>query len=317
MRRGYLIAQMAAGLLAAFSIGCDQSPPPTATPVQSAPHVEKPSAGDSYIAARVSADPKAEANRVPSPGEGQGGGKWVTLKGQVLLPEEAVKAIGEKKPINVTANPEHCLSKGPLMPEDVIVNPKTRGIQNVVVWLRPANNARVAPMPPDSIHPDLAAGKYKSKNLVIDQPCCQFVPRITLGREGDTLEVKNSSPINHNTKWSSSENGEFNVNIAPGQSYKLPNPLKFERTQIPFECSSHPWMKGQVRVFDHPYFALTDADGKFEIKNAPAGTFHIVYAHENGFHKGADGRFGWPIEIKDAGNGTMELKPLEYEFPKN
>jgi plastocyanin len=250
-------------------------------------------------------------------GGGQAGGKWVTVKGQVVLSEAAFKAMPAKQPINVSANPEHCLSKGPLFPEDTIVNPKTRGIQNVVVWLRPANKERDSKLPADAIYPELVKDKVKPKEHVIDQPCCQFVPRITVAREGDTIEFKNSSPINHNTKWSSNENGEFNVNIAPGQTAKVPNPLKYERTQIPFECNVHPWMKGQVRVFDHPYFALTDADGKFEIKNAPAGTYHIVYAHENGYHKGADGRFGWPIEIKDAGNGTMELKPLEYEFPKN
>ena len=186
--------------------------------------------------------------------------------------EAAVKAMGAKKPINVTANPEHCLSKGPLVPEDTIVNPKTRGIQNVVVWLRPANKEREPKLPADAIHPDLAKEKVKAATHVIDQPCCQFVPRITVAREGDGLEVKNSAPVNHNVKWSANENGEFNVNLAPGQSHKLPNPLKYERTQIPFECNVHPWMKGQVRVFDHPYFALTDADGKFKIKNAPAGT---------------------------------------------
>jgi hypothetical protein len=255
---------------------------------------------------------------VPAPGAPQaGGGKWVTLKGQVLMPQAAVQAMAAPKPINAAAEPK-CLVKGPLFPEDTIVNPKNRGIQNVVVWLRPANKERDPKLPAEAIHPDLAKDKVKPNDLSVDQPCCQFIPRITLAREGDRLEFKNSSPnINHNTKWSSNENGEFNVNIAPGQSYKLPNPLKYERTQIPFECNSHPWMKGQVRVFDHPYFALTDADGKFEIKNAPVGTFHIVYAHENGFHKGAEGRFGWTVEIKDDGKGTMELKPLEYEFPKN
>jgi hypothetical protein len=308
MPRFTRISPLVAALFVPFAVGCSDPVSQAATPPNTT----------TVTVAAPAPDGKEEAKRVPAPGAPQaGGGKWVTLKGQVLMPEAAVQAMGEKKPINAAAEPM-CLANGPLFPEDTIVNPKTRGIQNVVVWLRPANKERDPKLPAEAIHPDLAKGKVKPAAHVVDQPCCQFVPRITLAREGDSLEFKNSAPkINHNTKWSSNENGEFNVNIAPGQSYKLPNPLKYERTQIPFECNSHPWMKGQVRVFDHPYFALTDADGKFEIKNAPVGTFHIVYAHENGFHKGAEGRFGWPVEIKDDGKGTMELKPLEYEFPKN
>jgi hypothetical protein len=300
-----------AGLVVTTAAGCTDPISPAATP---------PNATVVPITAPAP-DAKEEAKYLPAPGAPaapQAGGNWVTLKGQVLLPEAAFKAMGEKKPINAAAAEPKCLVKGPLFPEDTIVNPKNRGIENVVVWLRPANKERDPKLPAEAIYPEYAKDKVKPKELSVDQPCCQFVPRITLAREGDKLEFKNSSPnINHNTKWASNENGEFNVNIAPGQSYKLPNPLKYERTQIPFECNSHPWMKGQVRVFDQPYFALTDADGKFEIKNAPVGTFHIVYAHENGFHKGAEGRFGWPVEIKDSGDGTMTLKPLEYEFPKN
>lgn len=243
--------------------------------------------------------------------------KWVTVKGRVVVAEATAKALSAKQPIAVTANKEHCESKGPLFPDDVVIDAKTRGVQNVVVYLRPADKERASKLPAAAIHPDLAAGKVKPAAHVIDQPCCQFVPRVTLAREGDTLEVKNSAPVNHNVKLTSSENGEFNVNLAPGQSHKLPNPLKAERTPAAFECNVHPWMKGQVRVFDHPYFALTDAEGNFEIRNAPVGTFHLVYAHEKGFHKGPEGRFGWPVEIKDGGGGVMVLKPFEFEFPKN
>src|SRR5204863_406326 len=42
----------------------------------------------------------------------------------------------------------------------------------------------------------------------------------------------------------------------------------------------HQWMSGRVGVFDHPYFALTDKDGRFEIKQAPVGKFRIYVQHE-------------------------------------
>ena len=78
----------------------------------------------------------------------------------------------------------------------------------------------------------------------------------------------------------------------------MTEPLKAETPPIPFKCDIHPWMKGYVRVFDHPYFAVTDEDGKFEIKNAPAGKWRIVYWHENGFHKGREGAVGFPVRSR-------------------
>jgi hypothetical protein len=74
-------------------------------------------------------------------------------------------------------------------------------------------------------------------------------------------------------------------------------------------------MAGYVRIFDHPYYAITDENGNFEIKNAPAGKFRIVFWHENGVRGGAKGRFGEPIEIKGP---TLEMKPTEFDVsPKN
>ena len=66
-------------------------------------------------------------------------------------------------------------------------------------------------------------------------------------------------------------------------------------------------------IFEHPYFALTDADGNFEIANAPVGKFRIMYRHERGYHKGKDGAKGFPIQIAGA---AMELDVLKYEEPK-
>jgi hypothetical protein len=73
-----------------------------------------------------------------------------------------------------------------------------------------------------------------------------------------------------------------------------------------------------MRVFDHPYFAITDQDGKFEIKDAPVGKWRIVYWHELGFHKGREGILGFPIEVKadKPGGTTMEPKPVAFGIVK-
>jgi hypothetical protein len=137
-----------------------------------------------------------------------------------------------------------------------------------------------------------------------------FVERITLARVGDKLIVKNSAAFNHNFFWVSTNNGELNVNIPSGGKHELDKPLAAESGPIPFKCTVHPWMGGTVRIFDHPYYALTDENGKFEIKNAPVGKFRIVYWHESGLRGGPPGRFGDRIDITGP---TMEMKAIDFE----
>ena len=237
----------------------------------------------------------------------QNAGDWGAVKGQIKL-----SAAPEAKKVDVTNDKEHCLSKGPLVYENLVVNPKTKGVKNVVVWLRPDTNDRKDAFPKDKIHPRLA--NAPSKNHVIDQPCCQFVPRVLAARAGDTIEFKNSAPVSHNVNYSSDAES-INPTLPAGKSLKLANPLVAQSTPIPFKCDIHPWMGGRVRVFDHPYFATTDENGNFEIKDAPAGKWRLVIWHEDGFHKGRQGVLGTPIVIK--GGGTLELQPTELELPKN
>jgi hypothetical protein len=219
---------------------------------------------------------------------------WATIKGQVVFPSD--KTIPKREALNVTQDKDHCLSKGEILDESVIVNPKNRGVKNVVVWLRPDDKDPKSKLANEQIFPDDA--KRKPAEHIITQPCCMFSDRITLARIGDKIVVKNPAPVPHNFFWSSGNNGEFNQTIPKMDEFKMPNALVAEGPPIQYKCTIHGWMTGYVRIFDHPYYAITDADGKFEIKNAPVGKYRIVYWHENGYKGGAQGRFGEEIEIK-------------------
>lgn len=227
-----------------------------------------------------------------------------TVKGTVKLAKPDEPAV-----IDVTADKEHCLSKGPLKDETVIADMKTGGLRYVIVYLRPDSTDRAAVFPKDRIHPALKDAK--PARFAIDQPCCQFVPRVFAVREQTRLVVMNSSPVSHNVNFMS-EQEPFNETLPPGQT-RATKPLKAEPTPITIECNIHPWMKGMGMVFDHPYFAVTDEAGRFTLDKVPAGKWRVVYRHEKGYHKGRDGRLGFPIEVK-AGDNT--LPPLEFEFPK-
>ena len=49
---------------------------------------------------------------------------------------------------------------------------------------------------------------------------------------------------------------------------------------VPFKCDVHSWMNAYVGVLDHPYFAVSDKDGKFDLKTLPPGTYTIEAWHE-------------------------------------
>ncbi len=230
---------------------------------------------------------------------------WSTLKGQILLPAGA--PLPERKALDVTQDKAHCLSKGPILDETLVVNAKNRGIKNVVVWLRPDDEDPKSKLKAEQIHPD--DGKRKAGVVTIDQPCCMFTPRITIARAGDTLVAKNSAPVAHNFFWSSGNNGDHNPTIPAGGEYKI-GPLNPETAPVAYKCTIHPWMNGYVRIFEHPYYAVTDDDGNFTMPNAPQGKYRMVVWHEkSGFLDGKAGRFGTPIDI--AGPAT-QLKAMDF-----
>jgi hypothetical protein len=209
--------------------------------------------------------------------------------------------------LNVDKNQADCLKNGPILNEEWVVNPKTKGVQNVFVWLVPDSDDKGAKL---EVHPSLAAAP--TKPVEIDQPCCAFEPHVVALREGQKLLVKNSSAIAHNVNCQGGKaNTGLNVQIPAGKDYEVKD-LKADRLPMIFACNIHPWMKGYLRIFDHPYYAVTDKDGNFEIKLAPVGPARVVVWQEGiGYMGGAAGRSGKPVKLadKETDLGKFEIKP--------
>jgi hypothetical protein len=232
---------------------------------------------------------------------GRAADEWGTVKGQVTW---GGKEVPKPEKIAVDKDKEHCLSKGDLFKEEFVVG-KDGGVKNVFVWLQKGADYK-AKLP---THPDLKA--VKGGDIVIDQPCCKFEPHALAIREGQKIIGKNSSPIAHNMKWAGGDENPGDNKLIPSHG-QIEIDLVTSKSPVKVECNIHPWMNGWVRVFYHPYFAVTDADGKFVIKNAPAGKYNIVMWQEGvGWVNG--GKTGQEIEIP--ANGTVEvnekLKPEE------
>jgi hypothetical protein len=254
----------------------------------------KPIANDKKVAA---ANPKSVD---------EGDKSWGTIKGQIVWDGGA---IPEPKVLNVNKDQEHCLGKGPIVSEDWVINKNNKGVRWVFVWLAPEPGGSALP-----IHPSLK--DIPNKEVEMDQPQCAFIPHSLAMREGQVLVAKNSAPISHNVHYTGNplKNPGGNNIIPPGGSFKIEG-LKADRVPLMFECNIHPWMKARVGVFDHPYFAVTDENGNFEIKLAPAGSYRLkVYHDAVGWRNGAAGKNGEKIDIKGGGVtdvGKLGLKPSE------
>ena len=242
--------------------------------------------------------------------DAQGNNQGGTVKGKITWAGKGALPI--QMPIAAVAgSPDKmaCQMGGNVvMDEQWVVNPKNKGLRWTFVWLANQNPKDKAALP---IHPDLKA--IKAPKVVMDQPLCAFLPHATALREGQVLVAKNSAGISHNFKWTgnpTTANVGANVLIAPGNAIDIKD-LVADRLPIKIECNIHPWMNGWVRVFDHPYYAVTDENGAFEFKNAPAGDYSLVVWHgSGGWRGGAAGKNGQAINIK--AGGTTDLGDLGY-----
>ena len=155
-----------------------------------------------------------------------------------------------------------------MISERLVVDGGTKGVKNVLVYLNK----------PTSVS-DEAKKAAAATNVVFDQNKCVFDPHVLAILANSTIALKSSDPVNHNINAKLKASNAFNQLLAPQGSAKF-TPTDPERTPAEVTCDIHPWMKAWWMVFNHPYFAVTDAKGYFEIKNAPAGTQKVVVWQE-------------------------------------
>jgi hypothetical protein len=113
----------------------------------------------------------------------------------------------------------------------------------------------------------------------IDQKQCRYHPHVFGMRVNQPLEIINSDPTLHNIHAMPKGNSEFNTG-QPIQGMKMTHTFDKPEIMVPFKCDVHGWMNAYVGVLDHPYFAVTKEDGKFELKDLPAGTYTVTAWHE-------------------------------------
>jgi plastocyanin len=114
-----------------------------------------------------------------------------------------------------------------------------------------------------------------SQTVALTQKGCMYEPHVVAVMAGQKLDVSNNDQAIHNVFLMSQVNQPSNRSAEPG-SPPIEEVLTTPELAIPVKCNVHPWMKGYVFVFDHPYYAITKADGTFTLPNLPPGTYTIA-----------------------------------------
>ncbi len=172
-------------------------------------------------------------------------------------------AAPEMKKLEITKDPQVC-GKTDKFDESIVLG-EGNGLQNAIVYLTDITSG--ADFPSDA--------KYE-----IDQKGCHFNPHVRLLPVGKRLTMINPDRINHNVHIFSSVNPAFNKS-QPGSRRKMNvKAIKKAEGPVPVKCDVHGWMKAWIAYIPHPYFVVTDENGKYTIENVPPGTYKLGYWQE-------------------------------------
>jgi plastocyanin len=152
------------------------------------------------------------------------------------------------------------------------------GIVKGVVTIRgkPAPDAVVSieglpkekPRPRDS--------KLKTANAVMDQREMKFVPRVLAVLVGTNVDFTNNDKTWHNV-YSTSAPKKFDLGLYPPQKTRS---VTFDKPGIVrILCNVHPPMEAFIVVKDHPFFAVTEKRGNYELDNVPLGKYVVEVWH--------------------------------------
>ena len=114
--------------------------------------------------------------------------------------------------------------------------------------------------------------------VVLEQKGCTYRPHVVALRANQELKVVNADSTTHNIHPSPNNNRELNQTQPPGVPFSMT--FAREEISIPVKCNIHPWMRSYFAVFKHPFFAVTNKDGSFEIGNLPPGSYTLTAWHE-------------------------------------
>jgi len=124
-------------------------------------------------------------------------------------------------------------------------------------------------------------GKAVEKETVheLDNIKCRFSPHVQAASVGQFVVIKNSDPILHTAHaLFTNEQPQFNVVLYPGRVTRKP---RVAAGIVKIRCEVHPWMTAYIVVTEHPYHAISDIYGEYELTDIPPGAYQLKVWHES------------------------------------
>ena len=226
--------------------------------------------------------------------------QWGNLKGKFVFDGPAPTPVK----LTIDKDIEVC-GKHNLATEDLVVG-ADGGLANVIVYLRTKGAKE---------HPDFAAGADAKAEF--DNKNCRFEPHVMAMRTAQTLMLKNSDPVAHNSNVQQLDGGGINPLIPPSGAAEH----KFFNEQpvpVTVSCNIHPWMKGFILPRKSPYFAVSGKDGSFEINDLPTGALEFVAWQEKSGYLAVPGweKGRFTVKIAEGDNDLGTIKAPAALFNK-
>jgi hypothetical protein len=163
----------------------------------------------------------------------------------------APKAIQVNKDVEVCGKESH--------QDQSLVVGSNKGIADVIVSITNIQQGKG----PDAL----------GTTFTLDQRVCIYRPHVQVVPVNAPLKILNNDGILHNIHTFSVKNPAFNK-AQPKFKKEMKETFKVPEL-ISVKCDAHGWMSAFIKVVDHPYHAVTDASGKFTIKDVPPGTYTV------------------------------------------
>ncbi len=181
-----------------------------------------------------------------------------------------------------------CAASNPraVQTDDVLVHDGK--VQNAIVAIKDGLGDRVFAVPQTSV--------------TVDQRGCLFTPRVAAAQAGQPVKFLNSDPLPHNVHGTPPKSSGWNFSLGLKGAERTVD-VDDPQAVVPIRCDIHPWMQAYLGVYDHPYFMVTGADGRFTLKDVPPGTYVVEAWHE---------RFG--TRTANVTVGPKETKTVTFSF---
>ena len=177
---------------------------------------------------------------------------------------------GKPKLIPLAAN-KFCAAAHPVAPraEGLIVN-DDKTVRNVFIYVKEGLDHGAkwqAPQTP----------------AVLDQNGCIYVPHVIAMMTRQPLHIRSRDNESHNVNlFKASKNPKFNTGSRKGQIIKkMFKKAEFGDKHLTFKSDIHSWMRAPLHVVDHPFVAVSDVEGRFEITGLPPGRYTLETSHED------------------------------------